>query len=196
MMRNKTLQGLSNHISNLKVTDEYLLLGDSHVERLTWRFPRFAPANTWLCGIGGDNASQLSYRIYNGNGNGYCQHPTVQNDFTSIGIVIGTNDILPKMKEEDIQRIIQHVECMYLHLTKRWPNAKIKIFPIPPVPLQGRKKRNPAHIDDCNERLSGIVKSEARFLWSLDTENDFEDDVHLNEIGYSKFINQIAKELF
>jgi len=140
-MRKKTVQGIYDHISNLKVTDEYLLLGDSHVERLIWKFPQFAPANTWLCGIGGDNACQLSYRIYNETGNGYAQNQSVTNEFTSIGIVIGTNDISAKMKDENIVRIIKQVEFMYMHLNKRWPNAKIKLFPIPPVPLKGRKKK-------------------------------------------------------
>jgi len=197
-MRKKTMQGIYEHISNLKVTDEYLLLGDSHVERLIWKFPQFAPSNTWLCGIGGDNASQLSYRVYNEHGNGYTQHPTVTNEFTSIGIVIGTNNISSKMKDEEILRFIKQVECMCLHLNKRWPNAEIKVFPIPPVPLKGRQKRNPANIDNYNDRLysSGMVaKSGTRFVWNLDLENDFEDDVHLNESGYLKFTNQITNEL-
>lgn len=197
-MRKKTINGCHDHIVNLKMTDEYLLLGDSHVERLIWKFPHLAPTNTWLCGIGGDRAFQLSYRIYNGNGNGYTQQLTVLNDFKTIGILIGTNDILSKrMKEEEILSIVKQVECMHAHLNKRWPNAEIKVFPILPVPLIGRKRRNVANIDDYNQKLmsTGMVKSDAGFVWDLEVEKDFEDDVHLNESGYLKFTNQIIKEL-
>lgn len=197
-MRKKTKQGIDDHILNLKMTDEYLLLGDSHVERLIWKFPHLAPPNTWLCGIGGDRAFQLSYRIYNENGNGYAQHQSVRNEFKRIGILIGTNDILPKrMNEEKLSNIVKEVERMYGNLRRRWPNAEIKVFPIPPVPLVGRKQRSEANIDDYNQKLmaSGMVKSGDCFAWNLNLEEDFEDHVHLTESGYLKVTKQIIEEL-
>lgn len=197
MMREKTKLGIIDHICNLKMTDEHLLLGSSHVERLVWKFPHLAPANTWLCGIGGDKAFQLAYRVHNANGCGYTQHRRVQNKFKTIGILIGGNDMTQeRMTDEDIVGVVKHVECMHLHLSQRWPDAEMKVFPILPVRVTGRE-RNKENYDDYNRKLvmSGLVKCDANFAWDLNPENDFEDDVHLNESGYKKFTNQIMKEL-
>lgn len=98
-----------------------------------------------------------------------------------------------RMPDKDIQDIVKHVECAYMDLNKRWPNATIKVFPILPAP--GREHNENFKKYNESLRMSAILKSDAYFAWDLDLENDFEDDVHLNESGYKKFVNQITEAL-
>lgn len=192
-MREKTKVGIMDHICKLKCSDEYLLIGSSHVERLVWKFPHLAPAKTWLCGIGGDRAFEMSYRVHNETKCGYTQHRNVRNDFKVILVMIGGNDILPeRMPKEDIVRIFEYVDTACKQLTKRWPNAEVKVLPILPVPVTGTE-RNQENFREYNQLLlnSGWAKCGASFAWDLDLDTDFEDDVHLNECGYRKFTKQI-----
>ncbi|KAI8608054.1 SGNH hydrolase-type esterase domain-containing protein [Chytriomyces sp. MP71] len=169
-----------------------LLLGDSHTERLIWRFPSLAPQNTWLCGVGGDRLSQLAWRVANPDSQGYTQHPALATaEFARIGIMIGTNDILDtQMTRKQVGAMVAKVEAMVAKVRERWPGALVTVFPIPPLPTRGRQVRDQKSVDTYNEGLKecGLVTVD----WpEMDLDADYEDDVHLSDTGYAKWREMI-----
>ncbi|KAJ3051532.1 hypothetical protein HDU99_008386, partial [Rhizoclosmatium hyalinum] len=138
-IRDKTRQGAIEHILAYPdpATTKQLLLGDSHTERLIWKYPKFAPKNTWICGVGGDSIKQLSWRVFNPEGTGYTQHEHISGSFERIGIMIGSNDIKAKrMSAEQVNRMVEGVAVMVACVKQRWPDAIVTVFPISPIPTR------------------------------------------------------------
>ncbi|KAJ3252153.1 hypothetical protein HK103_001806 [Boothiomyces macroporosus] len=181
-VREKTVEGGLNHLKQLHPTDKYLILGDSHTERLQWRFPQFAPNFTWLCGVGGDTISQLAYRIKNDNNTGYVQSE-ISNRFQVIVVLVGTNNCHGELKLPQVAKMVNQVQDIVDILKERWPESKLVVLPIPPYTDSARM---------YNQALLELGMSQ--YDWNdIDPETDFEDHVHLNENGYRKFLSILSK---
>ncbi|KAJ3323784.1 hypothetical protein HDV06_001154 [Boothiomyces sp. JEL0866] len=181
-VREKTVQGGLKHLEQVHPTDKYLILGDSHTERLQWRFPQFAPNFTWLCGIGGDTISQLTYRIKNDENAGYTQ-ADIKNNFKVIVLMIGTNNCHDDLKSSQIKKMVNQVQNIQVLLKERWPESKLIVLPIPPY-TSSAEKYNQALLEQ------GICQHD----WNdINPDTDFEDEVHMNENGYRKFISILNK---
>ncbi|KAJ3108479.1 hypothetical protein HDU97_001186 [Phlyctochytrium planicorne] len=201
-IRDKTRQGCLQHLTERKPTDTRLLLGDSHIERLVWRFPHLAPQNTWLCGIGGDRVSQLQWRVANDEGLGYTQHSsTAGSSFTHIGIMIGSNDITStSMKPSQIASMVAKVTQIYSAVQARWPDAIISVFPVPPVPNCGKKERHTESVTGYNVALmespNRLVAEGLDWTNAIDLDTGFEDHVHMAPEGYSVFLERCVQTFF
>ncbi|KAJ3272585.1 hypothetical protein HDV01_005428 [Terramyces sp. JEL0728] len=181
-VREKTFLGGINHLKQLHSADKYLILGDSHTERMQWRFPHLAPNLTWLCGIGGDTISQLAYRIKNDSSTGYIQ-AEIPNNFQVIVILIGTNNCHDDLKPSQIAKMLNQLKDVTDLVKTRWPNSKLIVLPIPPYTPSAELYNQALQ----NEGIS-------QFDWhDIDVETDYEDEVHMNENGYRKFLNILNK---
>ncbi|KAI8853174.1 SGNH hydrolase-type esterase domain-containing protein [Chytridium lagenaria] len=192
-IRDKTRQGCIDHLSALKPTDTTLLLGDSHIEHLL-RFPQLALPNTWLCGVGGDRISQLRWRLENDENCGYTQLP-VANEFTHIGIMIGTNNLMAiPFNEKQLRTAATKVNAIHDVVRQRWPHAQISVLPIPPIPLRGMSERSSEAVDGYNDALVKVGLPVVQDFWAdIDLEVDFEDLVHLSLNGYVKFVGRLRE---
>ncbi|KAI9348712.1 SGNH hydrolase-type esterase domain-containing protein [Obelidium mucronatum] len=197
-IRDKTREGCINHILAYTPTSSQLLLGDSHTERLVWKFPTLAPKATWICGVGGDRISQLAWRVANEEGIGYSQHTSITGPFQRIGIMAGSNDILIKrMTEKQLNACVSKMQGIVDAVRQRWPDAQVTVFPIPPVPTRGTHERDPMNVVAYNLALlrAGLVAEECEW-GEMDLERDFEDHVHLTTTGYLKWWNMIKGQGF
>ncbi|KAJ3067018.1 hypothetical protein HDU98_009754 [Podochytrium sp. JEL0797] len=194
-IRDKTREGLTTHILEYNPSSPHLLLGDSHIDRLTWHFPTLAPPHTWLCGVGGDRISQLAWRIANPEDSGYTQHARIMGTFTRIGIMIGSNDILAKrMTDKQITAMVKKVQALYLIVKTRFPEAQVCVFPIPPIPTRGFNERDPQNVEMYNLSLREARLIAEGCVWpEMDLEGDFEDHVHLSMSGYRKWWIMVAQ---
>ncbi|KAJ3004047.1 UNVERIFIED_CONTAM: hypothetical protein HDU68_005330, partial [Siphonaria sp. JEL0065] len=176
-IRDKTRQGCIDHILAYNSTATQLLLGDSHTERLIWRFPTLAPSRTWICGVGGDRISQLAWRVSNEEGTGYTQHEHISGSFQRIIIMAGSNDILAKrMTEKQINACVTKMVALAQVVKTRWPDAQVSVFPIPPVPTRGLSERDPLNVETYNAALvkAGLTRDGCEW-GEMDLETDFED---------------------
>ncbi|KAJ3400087.1 hypothetical protein CcCBS67573_g08231 [Chytriomyces confervae] len=201
-MRDQTRTACTNHIQHFTDTTTtttttasapaytQLLLGDSHTERLEWKFPLLALKQTLLCGCGGDRISQLAWRISNTENLGYTQNDAMKSaSFERIGILIGTNNISEKsLSEKQINAMVDQVSSMVQLVKETWPGALVTVFPLPPIPTRGRSKRDQATVDAYNQALRDKGLLQDYIHWpEMDLELDFEDEVHLSETGYLKW---------
>ncbi|KAJ3241125.1 hypothetical protein HDU81_001912 [Chytriomyces hyalinus] len=195
-MRDKTRDACTSHIQHYIDTSSsappytQLFLGDSHTERLQWKFPHLALKQTLYCGCGGDRISQLAWRISNSENLGYIQNDAMKSaNFERIGILIGTNNISEtSLSEKQIGALVLLVSVMVEWVREAWPSALVTVFPLPPVPNRGRSKRDQASVDAYNQALRDKGLLQDSIHWpEMDLELDFEDDVHLSESGYMKW---------
>ncbi|KAJ3327181.1 hypothetical protein HDU76_012273 [Blyttiomyces sp. JEL0837] len=202
-VRDKTRQGCLDHIASLKPGDTRILFGDSHIERLVWKYPQLAPPNTWLCGIGGDRTSLLQWRIQNPEGLGYTQSPIPQNAFTHIGIMIGSNDIgSTKLTAKQLTNLLNKVKEIKRIVETRWPDALVSCFPIPLVPLCGVNERDVDSVMEYNRLLKmeglivdGLVDDD-KDSGKIDLVTGFDDHVHMSQSGYIWFRENIVDKFF
>ncbi|KAI8896404.1 hypothetical protein BC833DRAFT_597595 [Globomyces pollinis-pini] len=194
-MREKTKETCIQHCIQYSINHDQLLLGDSHVERLTWKFQHLKPKNTWLCGVGGDRISQLSWRIQNDDLLGYTQNTQITGSFTTIGIMIGTNDIQMKlMSTSQLMKLVDRVKLIKSMVENRWIESKIIIFPIPPMNCDMEM--------ECQKNIqlfNSLLYSEGliNLCWpKLDLDLDFEDQLHLTENGYMKWFDMLRSAGF
>jgi hypothetical protein len=191
-MRDKTKNAVKQHIAALKSTDKYLLLGDSHSERLVWKYPELAPHNTWICAVGGDTVERLMWRIQNNEGTGYVDAANVTNKFEKIIILIGANDLKENiMKPDAIEEIVLNIKKMISILQNRWSSAEIILLPLLPTP--SHSAQNIGNYDRMNDMLFERNLATKIVNWTGIIDEDFIDHGHLNYTGYKKFLNELAK---
>lgn len=190
-MRDKTKNAIPKHLAALKSTDRYILLGDSHCERLVWKHPELAPLDTWICAVGGDSATRLMWRVKNEEGTGYVDAPGIDNAFEQIIILIGGNDLKTfAMKQDDLEEIASVIEKMTVILKERW-SAKIIVLPLLPPPSHSEK--NASNYERTNDILTKRNLVTKQVDWKDLTDEDYIDHGHLNVAGYRKFLSKLTK---
>ena len=189
-MREKTKNAIALHLAALKPSDKYILLGDSHCERLIWKHPELAPKDTWICAVGGDSVPRLAYRVKNQDGTGYSQAASVGNQFQKLFVLIGGNDLKNYiMKPAEIETVADGIDHLAAVLKKRWPLTYLLILPVLPPPSHSDKPR--VNYDRLNDilRVRGMITGSVS--WDDLTDADYIDHGHFNGIGYAKFLTKL-----
>jgi len=189
-MRDKTKNAIAGHLSALKPSDRYILLGDSHSERLVWKHPELAPKDTWICAVGGDSIPRLAYRVRNHDGTGYAQATCVRDGFEKIILLIGGNDLKDYvMNAGDIHAVADALDRLATTVRSRW-HAEVCVLPVIPPPSHGKPRVN---YDRLNAVLAERGISTPLVRWDDLTDADYIDHGHLNPGGYRKLLAKLTK---
>jgi GDSL-like lipase/acylhydrolase family protein len=191
MVRDKTKNAIVDHLAALKPTDRFILMGDSHSERLVWKHPELAPKDTWICAVGGDSVPRLSYRVKNPEGTGYAQVASVGDHFEKILLLIGGNDLKDYvMNAGQIESVADGLDELVKTLNSRWPKAQVLVLPVIPPPSHGKPRVN---YDRLNAVLAKRGTTTDLLSWNDLTDQDYVDHGHLNPDGYRKFLTKLMK---
>lgn len=174
--------------------NQIVLLGDSMINY--WDTSKFFDNDNIINrGIPGDTTKGVLKRL----------HQIIEIEPSVVIMSIGTNDIA--LINDSIENIVKRILSIKFEIEEKLPKTKVYILSSTPV-LKNNKISNLNYIlnrdndiiDEINSELALFTKIIDVNSYLKDVNNDLKleytyDGIHLNEIGYTKYSEIVAKKI-